>query len=203
MHQIETEAAASVFIFTNVHLAELSVAEYRASKIRSFRALQPQQISYSLAKLLPITQAAHPLSATPSFTFNGSQKSPYLFHKFHSDPERRFAAIIDSDFEKDVVRWVKPGRGQFRIEYQPGKPYEPDFVVETTTRKIIVEVKAHNEMNDPTVLEKSRAAAQWVSHANEFAAEGDGKEWCYAIIPDNAVTDNATLSGLLSAYVKH
>lgn len=192
--------AARIFAQMKSHYRQ-TPAEYRASKIRSFRALQPQQISYSLAKLLPITQPAQPLSATPGFTFNGSKKSPYLFHKFHSDPERRFAVIIDSDFEKDVLRWVKPGRGQFRIEYQPGKPYEPDFVVETTTRKFIVEVKANNEMNDPTVLEKSRAAAQWVNHANEFVAEGDGKQWCYAIIPDVAVTDNATLTGLLAAYV--
>jgi type III restriction enzyme len=175
-------------------------AEYRASMVRSFRALQPQQFSYSLAKLLPISQAAMPLSATASFTFTGSKKSPYQFQKFHSDPERRFAVMIDSEFEKDVMRWLKPGRGQFRIEYQPGKPYEPDFVIETTLEKLIVEVKADNEMANPIVIEKARAASEWVKHANEFAAEGDGKPWRYALIPDKAITENATLVGLLAAY---
>lgn len=177
-------------------------AEYRASKVRSFRALQPQQFSYSLAKLLPMSQAAMPLSTTPGFTFTGSSKSPYQFHKFHSDPERRFAVMIDSGFEKDVLRWLKPGRGQFRIEYQPGKPYEPDFVIETTAEKLIVEVKADNEMADPTVLEKARAASEWVKHANEFAADGDGKHWRYALVPAQAITENATLTGLLAAYVR-
>ena len=167
------------------------------------RAKQSEgKFSYSLAKLLPMSQAAMPLSTTPGFTFTGSSKSPYQFHKFHSDPERRFAVMIDSGFEKDVLRWLKPGRGQFRIEYQPGKPYEPDFVIETTAEQLIVEVTAANEMADPTVLEKARAASEWVKHANEFAADGDGKHWRYALVPAQAITENATLTGLLAAYVR-
>ena len=175
-------------------------AEYRASKVRSFRTLEPQNISYSPSRSLLLTEAATPLSATASFTFRGGKKSPYQFHKFHSDPERRFAVIIDSDFEKDVQRWLKPARNQFRIEYQPGKPYEPDFVIETTAEKLIVEIKAENQMRDPTVQEKARAAAEWVKHANEFAAEGDGKPWRYALIPDADVTESATLAGLLARH---
>lgn len=175
-------------------------AEYRASKVRSFRTLEPQNISYSPSRSLLLTEAATPLSATASFTFRGGQKSPYKFHKFHSDPERRFAVMIDSDFEKDVQRWLKPARNQFRIEYQPGKPYEPDFVIETTSEKLIVEIKAENQMRDATVQEKARAAAEWVKHANEFAAEGDGKPWRYALIPDADVTESATLTGLLARH---
>lgn len=175
-------------------------AEYRASKVRSFRTLEPQNISYSPSRSLLLTEAATPLSATASFTFRGGQKSPYKFHKFHSDPERRFAVMIDSDFEKNVERWLKPARNQFRIEYQPGKPYEPDFVIETKTEKLIVEIKAENQMRDPTVQEKARAAAEWVKHANEFAAEGDGKPWRYALIPDSDVTESATLAGLLTRH---
>jgi type III restriction enzyme len=41
-----------------------------------------------------------------------------------------------------------------------------------------------------------------VKHANEFAADGDGKYWRYALIPDKAITENATLVGLLAAYVR-
>lgn len=175
-------------------------AEYRATKVRSFRSLEPQNIAYSPAKSLLLTEAANPLSATPGYTFRGGQKSPYKFHKFHSDPERRFAVLIDSEFEKDVIRWLKPARNQFRIEYQPGKPYEPDFVVELSDRKLIAEIKAEREMDDPIVKEKARAAAEWIKHANEFAAEGDGKPWEYALITDQAVTENATLAGLVARY---
>lgn len=175
-------------------------AEYRAKLVRSFRALQAQQFGFSLAKQLPLTSAADPLSSTSSFTFYGSRKSPYLWHKFHSDTERRFACLIDSDFEKSVERWLKPGRGQFQIEYQSGRPYEPDFVVETAAKKLIVEIKAANEMDDPIVVEKSRAARAWIGHANEFVDAGDGKRWRYVLIPDSAMTENATLGGLLAAY---
>lgn len=175
-------------------------ADYRAAKIRSFRTLEPQNIAYSPSRSLLLSEAATPLSATASFTFRGGQKSPYKHHKFHSDPERRFAVLIDSDFEKDVLRWLKPARNQFRIEYQPGKPYEPDFVVETSGEKLIVEIKASNQMEDVTVKEKARAASEWVKHANEFAAEGDGKPWRYVLVPDNAVTESATLAGLLGRF---
>jgi type III restriction enzyme len=175
-------------------------AEYRATKVRSFRSLDPQNIAYSPAKSLMLTESASPLSATPGYTFRGGQKSPYKFHKFHSDPERRFAVLIDSDFEKDVIRWLKPARNQFRIEYQPGKPYEPDFVIELSDRKLIAEIKAERDMADPIVKEKARAAAEWIKLANEFAAEGDGKPWAYALIPDQAITENATLGGLVARY---
>jgi len=32
--------------------------------------------------------------------------------------------------DDDVLKWMKPASGQFRIEYQNGQNYEPDFVVE-------------------------------------------------------------------------
>lgn len=175
-------------------------ADYRATKIRSFRTLEPQNIAYTPSRSLLLTEAATPLSATTSFTFRGGRKSPYQLHKFHSDPERRFAVMIDSEFETEVVRWLKPARNQFRIEYQPGKPYEPDFVVEMTSEKLIVEIKAENQMQDATVQEKARAAAEWVKHANEFASDGDGKPWRYVLIPDQALSESATLQGLLARF---
>lgn len=189
------------FVFAQMknHIRQ-TPADYKASKVRSFRALQPLQFGFSASRQLPITEAAKPFSATPSYVFHGSSKSPYQMHKFHSDPERRFAVMIDSDREKDVIRWLKPGRGQFKIEYEPGRPYEPDFVVETGLEKLIVEVKASNEMTDPIVLSKARAAKEWVKHANEFAAEGDGKSWRYVLVPHDAITESATLSGLLATY---
>ena len=176
-------------------------AEYRAKRVRAFRALQPQQFGLSFSKQLPLTSAADPLSSTPGYTFYGSRKSPYLWHKFHSDPERRFACLVDSDFEKDVLRWLKPGRGQFQIEYQSGKPYEPDFVVETSTEMVIVEVKANNEMSDPVVLEKARAATAWTGHANEFVKDEGGKRWRYAMVRESDITESATLAGLLARSV--
>jgi type III restriction enzyme len=67
--------------------------------------------------------------------------------------------------EPDVLRWMKPGASQFRIEYASGQAYEPDFVVETTTQKLIIEIKAKGEMSDPIVQAKARAATKWVSYS--------------------------------------
>jgi type III restriction enzyme len=77
-----------------------------------------------------------------------------------------------------------------------GRRYEPDFVVEAADAKLIVEVKAERDLNDPVVLEKARAARAWVEHANGFAAEADGKTWGYAIIADRAITQALTFEGL-------
>ena len=123
-----------------------------------------------------------PLGDTKKHVFTGFQKCCYPFQKFDSDDERRFAVLIDSDHEQGVVRWMKPGAKQFQIEFLAGQAYEPDFVVETATEKLIVEVKARNELTDETVLAKARAACEWVGHANEHAEENGGKQWLYACL---------------------
>ena len=95
---------------------------------------------------------------------------------------------------------MKPGPGQFRIEYASGQSYEPDFVVETKTQKLIVEIKAKNEMDDPIVKAKARAASKWISYANAHAAEIGGKPWAYALVPHDVVGPSATLAGLMARH---
>lgn len=171
-------------------------AEYRAKLVRQYRALQPQQFAITADRQRPLDQPAAPLSATPSFVFYGGRRSPYAWHKFDSDAERRFACLIDAT--TTVRSWLKPGRGQFNIEYQGGKAYEPDFVVETDAEKLIVEIKAYNELGDVVVQEKARAARAWVDQANGFASETGAKSWRYALVADTDITESATLSGLLA-----
>jgi type III restriction enzyme len=177
------------------HYRETPV-DYQAKRVKSFKMLGPQQFAYSAQRMLPITQAADPLSATRSYTFSNIRRSPYPFAKFDSDPERRFACRLEQMGE--VIRWLRPAPGQFNIEYAGGKPYEPDFVVETTTEKVIVEVKADNELDDPIVQDKARAARTWAKHANEFAAEGDGKTWSYSLLSERDVTQALTWRGVLA-----
>lgn len=161
------------------------------------KVLRPQQFAYDPMRVLPLNEPAQPLSSTQSFVFNGSRKSPYSFHKFDSDPERRFAEMIDSDRLPGVLKWLRPAPGQFEIEYHGGRRYEPDFVVECTDCKLIVEVKADAELDDPVVLEKARAARTWIEHANEFAADGDGKKWRYVLRGDGQVRQSLTLAAML------
>lgn len=147
---------------------------------------------------MPLMQTANPLSSTSGYLFYGSKKCPYQFQKFDSAPERRFAAIIDSDRMTAVLKWLRPASGQFDIEYDRGRRYEPDFVVECDNCKLIVEVKAERDLADLIVLEKARAARAWVKHAKEFVAEGDAKPWRYVLLADNDITESLTMAGITS-----
>lgn len=175
-------------------------ANYRAQVARSFRVLKPFAVAANPnAKVWDLKQQVTPLSETRRALFSGSTKSPYKLHRFDSDPERRFAAMIDN-FETSVLKWLKPSAGQFGIEYHSGKRYEPDFVVETVSEKLIVEIKSDAAMNDPIVVEKARAASEWVTQANALAEEGVGKPWAYLLVPESALIESATLAGLRSSY---
>lgn len=175
--------------------------DYRATISRGFQLLKPQAFNVSdPTKVKDFKRPAMPLGDTKKHVFMGFQKCCYPFQKFDSDDERRFAVIVDSSHETSVIRWMKPGAKQFQIEYLAGKGYEPDFVVETDTEKMIVEVKAKNEMTDEVVLAKARAASEWVEYANTHANENGGKTWCYALIPHDEIKENSTLAGLIAAY---
>lgn len=131
--------------------------------------------------------------------FTGFVRSCSEIVKFDSDAERRLAVLLEG--ETGVIRWMKPGLGQFRIEDADGTPYNPDFVVETTTAKYIVEPKRDDEVADPQVQKKARAAALWCWIATDHvAAAVGGKPWSYALVPDSAITPSATLAGLLARH---
>ena len=95
---------------------------------------------------------------------------------------------------------MKPGKAQFQIEYRSGEAYEPDFVVETKNRILICEIKAENELDDPGVQAKAAAATKWCRAASDHAASNDGKPWGYALIPDDQILANASVSGLAARF---
>jgi type III restriction enzyme len=178
--------------------------DYRATISRGFQLLRPQAFN------VPNQEAVRdfkvpvvPAGDTKKQVFGGFRKCCYPYQRFQSGEEREFAVLIDSDNEPSVARWMKPGAKQFQIEYASGQAYEPDFVVETKTEKLIVEIKAANEVSDPIVQAKARAAEKWIGYANVHAAEARGKEWRYALIPHHAVGPSATLAGLIARYQTH
>lgn len=133
--------------------------------------------------------------------FGGFRRCLYPAQRFQSDPERRFAVILEDDAE--VLKWFKPGKGDFQIRYKGDIPYEPDFVVETKTAKLICEPKRANEMKDETVLAKADAAAVWCEHASCHEQEHGGKPWSYLLIPDEVINEAMTLQGLAASYTYH
>ncbi len=131
--------------------------------------------------------------------FGGFKKCLYLTQKFDSDPERRFAVLVDKN-DSSVMKWFKPGKGVFQIRHTGDHDYEPDFVVETETEKFLCEPKRADQMQDQVVLAKARAAATWCKHATAHETENGGKQWRYLLIPHDAIADNMTLDGLAKNY---
>ena len=97
-------------------------------------------------------EAVEKKSDIPKFLFGGFARCIFPVQKFGSDPERRFAILLED--ERDDLKWFKPARNQFKIFYRAGDGYEPDFVVETATAKYLCEPKRADEMTDPVVLER-------------------------------------------------
>lgn len=175
--------------------------DYQAKVSRGFTLLRPQAFNVPNGSAVrDHRHAVVPVGDTKKHVFGRFSKCCYPYQKFDSGDERAFAALIDSPNEPTVLRWMKPGRNQFKIEYSSGHNYEPDFVIETTKAKLIVEVKAANEMDDATVAEKTRAAVKWVGFANDHAKQNGGKPWSYSLVPADAILPSSTLEGIAARF---
>ncbi len=129
-----------------------------------------------------------------SMLFGGFNKCLFPVQKFDSDTERRFAVVLEND--RSVLKWVKPPKGVFRIDYASDSAYEPDFVAETASDYYLCEPKAEDELTDPTVLAKAKAAATYCVHASKVS----GKPWHYLLIPHNAVDETKSIAGLTAQF---
>lgn len=122
-------------------------------------------------------------SAIKKYLFTGYKKSYYPENAFDSDTERLFSIILEED--PDVIRWIKPPLNQLGIFWQAGQQYNPDFLVETSTAKYMVEVKASNEAENKDVIAKAKEGLKWCRYAS--AVDPDHKKWEYRLITDNNI----------------
>ena len=181
------------------HLWE-TPTDYVPRITRGFSLLRP------LAFSLPAGQTPRPFRQPlergeniRSLVFSGFSKCCYDLQRFQSaEGEQRLAIVLEDD--TDVLRWMKPGPNQFQIEWKSGRAYEPDFVVETRSEKLILEPKARGELGDPEVQTKAQAAARWCRYASEHALTNGGKPWRYALIPHDEMTGGASASGLANRF---
>lgn len=117
------------------------------------------------------------------YLFTGYKKSYYPDNAFDSDSERLFSIILEED--PDVIKWIKPPLNQLGLFWQAGQQYNPDFLVETTTGKYMVEVKASNEIGSDEVIAKAREGIKWCRFAS--TADPDKKQWEYRLIADDNI----------------
>ena len=129
-----------------------------------------------------------------SMLFGGLSKCLFPIQKFDSDTERRFAVVLEND--RSVLKWVKPPKGVFRIDYANGSEYEPDFVAETASDYYLCEPKAEDELDDSTVKAKAKAAATYCVNASTVS----GKPWHYLLIPHTAVDETKSIAGLAAQH---
>lgn len=122
------------------------------------------------------------------YLFTGYKKSYYPENGFDSDTERVFSIILEED--PDVIRWIKPPLNQLGLFWQAGQQYNPDFLVETTGGKYMVETKSVKDSTTDEVISKAKEGVKWCRFAT--IADPDGKTWKYRLITDNNVAEGNT-----------
>lgn len=182
------------------HFTE-SAASYEAHVTKGFRTLRPNNYTAGADQAVRDFRTPIPEGEKNRITnmlFSGFRKCLYSIQKFDSDPERRFAVILEND--EDVLKWFKPAKGDFQIHYSHDELYEPDFVAETKTGKYLCEPKRASEVSDDIVQSKADAAAVWCSHATDHANTNSGKPWTYLLIPHDQISEQMSLSGLTARH---
>ncbi|MNF61951.1 Type III restriction enzyme, res subunit [compost metagenome] len=174
--------------------------DYQGKVTQGFDVLKPA------AYTLPAGAAPRHFRATITdkravrqMVFEGFQRCCYPYQKFDSvDGEWRLAQILEDD--PQVLKWMKPAPGQFRIEYQNGQNYEPDFVVETQTDYLIIEPKRADQMSQTETQMKARAAERWCGYANEHARQHSSKQWSYLLVPDDQISLGTSIAWLKARF---
>ncbi len=131
--------------------------------------------------------------------FGGFKRCLFPEVQFESDGERRLSVLLEEAPERSL-RWFRPGKEDVRIFWSSDRQYIPDFIVETATHRLIVEIKDTEQVDDTDVQAKARAAAEWCTHASAHASEHGGKPWVYLLVPDAAVLHTTTIEGLVSRF---
>ncbi|MFA5180798.1 MAG: DEAD/DEAH box helicase family protein [Syntrophales bacterium] len=169
---------------------------YEAPIVKPFTEIEGHNLTKIKADSIHhYTDTITPTSAIPQKVFSGFQKACHSLCQFDSKGEKDFAALLESD--KDVVKWLRPAPKQFKIYWgREARTYEPDFVVETADTIYLAEIKADNQLEQPDVQEKARAALEYCKHASEHTQKNGGKPWRYLLIPHTEVLPNMSLAYL-------
>lgn len=133
-----------------------------------------------------------------NYLFTGYKKSYYPNNCFDSDTERQFSIIFEDD--GDVLKWVKPPLNRLGIYWKPGSQYTPDFIVETSTTKFMVEVKAKKDVSTEEVQLKAFEGIKWCKYAS--VVDKDKKPWVYCLITDDNIQIGNTCKYTLGLAVK-
>ncbi len=133
-----------------------------------------------------------------SILFDGIRKGVFSSAKFDSLPELLLARVMEGD--TDVKNWLRPAKQEFNITYNHGRPYEPDFVVETEGRIYLVEVKGEDKINHPDVIAKKNRAIKYCEVVSRWGKANGYKEWQYLFIPSKQIQENSSFEQLAKRF---
>lgn len=190
LHQ--REIARAVHAQMQAHFWKDDTVEYHHEVRQGFTELK--ESAFTALREAPLDYRVPPAdkSNMARYLFGGFSKCLSTVTKFHSDPERKLAVIL----ERESLKWLRPAKGQFQMFYRSGNDhleYQPDFVAETADRILMLEPKMATQMQDKDVLAKRDVAIQWCAWASDHAKSYGGKPWMYVLIPHDAIADNMTL----------
>jgi len=177
------------------------VVDYEVTVTRGFTELKPSAYAQTDATR-DFRESPADKSNMAKYLFGGFERCLYPVQKFHSEPERLLAVIL----ERESLKWFRPVSGQFQIHYKSGgriAEYQPDFVAEMDDVAVMLEPKRRSDMTDADVLAKRDAAVEWCRRATDHAQSHGGKRWAYALIPDDEIAENMTVEGLMNRWGSH
>ncbi|MET3948260.1 type III restriction enzyme [Arthrobacter sp. UYCu512] len=123
-----------------------------------------------------------------SRAYKGWAKSRFGTDWFDSSPERAVALIVDESSQ--VQWWVRLLVGDLTIAWGAGQNYNPDLLIaEPGGVRILVEVKADNQMLAADVQAKRESAKTWVNYVNGLEeTQARGERWSYVLVSESDIT---------------
>jgi type III restriction enzyme len=187
----QSELVRLVHTQMNQHYIE-KATEYQVSVPKGFQRLSSSSAEVELGKSArDFRQPVEEKLLIRGMVFGGFRKCLYPAQKFDSDPERRFATILEDDV--DVLKWLKPPNDLLKIQYAEEDNYNPDFIVETRGGRYLCEIKRATDMETTNVLKKAKAAIQWCERASAVS----DRPWKYVLLPHDVIQINRTFASLM------
>jgi len=187
----QSELVRLVHTQMNQHYIE-KATEYQVSVPKGFQRLSSSSAEVELGKSArDFRQPVEEKLLIRGMVFGGFRKCLYPAQKFDSDPERRFATILEDDV--DVLKWLKPPKDLLMIQYAEEDNYNPDFIVETHGGRFLCEIKRVTDMETANVLKKAKAAIQWCERASTVS----DRPWKYVLLPHDVIQINRTFASLM------
>jgi hypothetical protein len=178
---------------------EDEVTEYEAYVKQGFRTVRPNSYSIPVGETTRnFRRSVKNKLRIRGMLFSGFKRCLSPFQRFQSDAERRFAVLLETQSDPSILKWFKPGNGVFQIHSNGDTPYEPDFMVETKTAKLICEIKSMEDITTDEVQDKADAAVKWCEYATAQENQNGGKPWSYWLISN----DNVLVAGKLQDLEK-